>query len=346
MDFSFLFEDKAEITMQLLLMAWWIFLLLFIGLLVVKLVFKFLFNKTSKDHTLRREFFNVFARISWYSCLVIPLFFGLLFLPFKSEARIVFALLFIVAIVLEIWAFAKYILMVVMEKWFKNQDAKTKKNLTEIINTILQILIWILAVLIVFDTIWIAITPFIASLGVWWIAVAFASQRLLEDFFSSFSIMWSSPFRIWDWIAVSGYEGTVKKIGLRTTTLQTLEGATVIIPNRSVVSDVIENSWTIKTRRKRFSLSITYETPVEKYKKIPKIVEEIINKQEAVEYEWALLKDLQDSYVEVLVSYIVKNDDKIFALKAHDKILLEILEVFAKEGIDFAYPTQTLYTKK
>jgi small-conductance mechanosensitive channel len=42
----------------------------------------------------------------------------------------------------------------------------------------------------------------------------------------------------------------------------------------------------------------------------------------------------------------VKNDDKIFALKAHDKILLEILEVFAKEGIDFAYPTQTLYTKK
>jgi small-conductance mechanosensitive channel len=58
------------------------------------------------------------------------------------------------------------------------------------------------------------------------------------------------------------------------------------------------------------------------------------------------LKDLQDSYVEVLVSYIVKNDDKVFALKAHDKILLEILEVFAKEGIDFAYPTQTLYTKQ
>jgi small-conductance mechanosensitive channel len=43
--------------------------------------------------------------------------------------------------------------------------------------------------LIVFDKIGVAITPFLTSLGIWWIAVAFAAQKLLEDFFSSFSIM-------------------------------------------------------------------------------------------------------------------------------------------------------------
>lgn len=232
-----------------------------------------------------------------------------------------------------------------MEKWFKQQDAKTKKNLYEILNTICQILVWILAVLIVFDTIGIAITPFLTSLGIWGIAVAFAAQKLLEDFFSSFSIMGSTPFRIGDWIEVAWYAWTVKKIWLRTTTIQTIQGSTVVIPNRSVVADCIENSGLIKVRRKRFSLSITYETSVEKLKKIPNLLKTIISKQDKTTFERALLKDLQDSYVEVLVSYTVASDDLVVALKTHDAILLEILEVFKNEKIDFAYPTQTLYTK-
>ena len=232
-----------------------------------------------------------------------------------------------------------------MEKWFRHQDAKTKKNLYEILNTIFQIMVWILAVLIVFDTIWIAITPILTSLWIWGIAVAFAAQKLLEDFFSSFSIMWSTPFRIWDRIEVAGYEWTVKKIGLRTTTLQTIKWSTVVIPNRSVVADCIENSGLIKVRRKRFSLAITYETPVEKFKAIPDILKKIISKQEKTTFEWALLKDLQDSSIEVLVSYTVSSDDLLFSMKVHDAILLEILDTFKQEGIDFAYPTQTLYTK-
>jgi hypothetical protein len=78
-------------------------------------------------------------------------------------------------------------------------------------------------------------------------------------------------------------------------------------------------------------LSITYETPVEKYRKIPEILEKIINKQEKATYEWALLKNLADSSVEVLVSYTIASDDLLVSLKIHDAILLDILESFAKE---------------
>jgi hypothetical protein len=78
-------------------------------------------------------------------------------------------------------------------------------------------------------------------------------------------------------------------------------------------------------------LSITYETPVEKYRKIPGILEKIINKQEKATYEWALLKNLADSSVDVLVSYTVGSDDLLISMKIHDAILLEILETFAKE---------------
>jgi len=87
----------------------------------------------------------------------------------------------------------------------------------------------------------------------------------------------------------------------------------------------------IRVRRKRFSLAITYETSVDKYRKIPELLEKIINKQEKATYEWALLKNLADSSVEVLVSYTVASDDLVVSLRIHDAILLEILETFAKE---------------
>ena len=74
-------------------------------------------------------------------------------------------------------------------------------------------------------------------------------------------------------------------------------------------------------------------------------MKKIISKQEKTAFEWALLKDLQDSSIEVLVSYTVSSDDLLFSMKVHDAILLEILDTFKQEGIDFAYPTQTLYTK-
>ncbi len=343
---SFLFDEKRALTYNALIISVCVFFWILIAILLIKWIAGFFAVKAEKKVQDWRSLSQILANISWFSCIIFPLFIASLWLPFSGTVRIVLAVLFIIAVGIEISALLKYLLNFVMEKWFRWQDAKIKKNLGEILNTIMQIIVWILATLIVFDKIWVAITPFLTSLGIWWIAVAFAAQKLLEDFFSSFSIMWSTPFRIWDFISVAWYSGTVKKIWLRTTTLQTIEWATVVIPNRTVVSDVIENTWMIRVRRKRFSLAITYETSVDKYRKIPELLEKIINKQEKATYEWALLKDLADSSVEVLVSYTVASDDLVVSLRIHDAILLEILETFAKEWIDFAYPTQTLYTKK
>ena len=344
--FSFLFIENYKLSNNVLIISASVFFWVLIAIILIKWIASLVARKKENNSRDKRSLSQILSNISWFSCIIFPLFFASLWLPFSSTVRIVLAVLFIIAVWIEVSALLKYLLNFIMEKFFTSQDAKTKKNLSEILNTIMQIIVWILATLIVFDKIGVAITPFLTSLGIWGIAVAFAAQKLLEDFFSSFSIIWSTPFRIGDWISVAWFSGTVKKIGLRTTTLQTVEWSTVVIPNRTVVADVIENTWTIKIRRKRFSLSITYETPVEKYRKIPGILEKIINKQEKVTYEWALLKNLADSSVEVLVSYTIASDDLVFSMKVHDAILLEILETFAKEWIDFAYPTQTIYTKQ
>ena len=341
-----LFTRHARITSEELFLAGAIFIGGIAILIFIKRLCRYLWRKIAAKHPLRKGFFEIFGNFSRYSVLIIPLFATSLVLPFAKVPDGVFAGLFIFAVMRELGRILDYILRVVMEKGFKPQDPKTKHNLIAIFRTILQIGVWIIATLVFFNTIGVALTPLLTSLGVGWVAVAFASQKLIEDFFSSFSIMSSSPFRIGDIVTIKNFTGTVKKIWLRSTSLETVEGKSIVIPNRLVVAEVIENSGTIEMRRKRFSLTITYETPVEKVRQIPKIIEEIIKKHKKTTFERALLKEMQASNLEILISYVVESDDWLLAVKIHEQILLEILEVFAKEGIGLAYPTQTLYVKK
>ncbi|MBF0981134.1 mechanosensitive ion channel [Candidatus Gracilibacteria bacterium] len=341
-----LFTRHARITSEELFLAGAIFIGGIAILIFIKQLCKYLGRKIAAKHPLRKGFFEIFGNFSRYSVLIIPLFAASLVLPFAKVPDGVFAGLFIFAVMRELGRILDYILRVVMEKGFKPQDPKTKHNLIAIFRTILQIGVWIIATLVFFNTIGVALTPLLTSLGVGGVAVAFASQKLIEDFFSSFSIMSSSPFRIGDIVTIKNFTGTVKKIGLRSTSLETVEGKSIVIPNRLVVAEVIENSGTIEMRRKRFSLTITYETPVEKVRQIPKIIEEIIKKHKKTTFERAVLKEMQASNLEILISYVVESDDWLLAVKIHEQILLEILEVFAKEGIGLAYPTQTLYVKK
>ena len=341
-----LFTRHARITSEELFLAGAIFVGGVAILIFIKRLCRYLWRKIDAKHPLRKGFFEIFWNFSRYSVLIIPLFAASLVLPFAKVPDGVFAGLFIFAVMRELGRILDYILRVVMEKGFKPQDPKTKHNLIAIFRTILQIGVWIIATLVFFNTIGVALTPLLTSLGVGWVAVAFASQKLIEDFFSSFSIMSSSPFRIGDIVTIKNFTGTVKKIWLRSTSLETVEGKSIVIPNRLVVAEVIENSGTIEMRRKRFSLTITYETPVEKVRQIPKIIEEIIKKHKKTTFERAVLKEMQASNLEILISYVVESDDWLLAVKIHEQILLEILEVFAKEGIGLAYPTQTLYVKK
>ena len=340
------FTRHARITSEELFLTGAIFVGGITILIFIKRLCRYLWRKIDAKHPLRKGFFEIFGNFSRYSVLIIPLFAASLVLPFAKVPDGVFAGLFIFAVMRELGRMLDYILRVVMEKGFKPQDPKTKHNLIAIFRTILQIGVWIIATLVFFNTIGVALTPLLTSLGVGWVAVAFASQKLIEDFFSSFSIMSSSPFRIGDIVTIKNFTGTVKKIWLRSTSLETVEGKSIVIPNRLVVAEVIENSGTIEMRRKRFSLTITYETPVEKVRQIPKIIEEIIKKHKKTTFERAVLKEMQASNLEILISYVVESDDWLLAVKIHEQILLEILEVFAKEGIGLAYPTQTLYVKK
>ena len=232
-----------------------------------------------------------------------------------------------------------------MEKVFR-KDKTAKKS----VETIVTILVRALGVFVYLTNIWVDLTPVLAWFGIAWIAVAFALQNILTDLFSSFSIILSKPFivgdyiKIWEWSSEKIW--TVKQISLKSTTLQTIQWQEVIVPNSSILATEVINYRTMKNRRQRISIWVTYDTWIKKLKIIPEIIKDIVSQQKDVEYERCYLEKMWDFSINFLMSYNILNPDYETSLKVNEKIYLDLIERFEKEWIEFAFPSQTIYVKQ
>ena len=232
-----------------------------------------------------------------------------------------------------------------LEKFFRKD--KTAKKSVETIVTVLVRALWVFVYL---TNIWVDLTPVLAWFGIAWIAVAFALQNILTDLFSSFSIILSKPFivgdyiKIWEWSSEKIW--TVKQISLKSTTIQTVQWQNVIIPNSNILATEVINYRTMKSRRQRISIWVTYDTWIKKLKIIPEIIKDIVSQQKDVEYERCYLEKMWDFSINFLMSYNILNPDYQKSLEINEKIYLELIEKFEKEWIEFAFPSQTIYVKE
>ncbi len=102
-------------------------------------------------------------------------------------------------------------------------------------------IIWTLAFLLVLSNLGFNISSLLTGLGVGGLVIALGLQSTLESFFSSLTLIAEKPFTVGDTIKLSGYdEGTVLKIGFRSSILETAAKRILIIPNKLLVSSVIE----------------------------------------------------------------------------------------------------------
>lgn len=209
-----------------------------------------------------------------------------------------------------------------------------------------RIVLWSLGGLFVLSNLGIEITSLIAGLGIGGIAIAFALQGILSDLFSSFSLYFDKPFRIGDYIVIGEHSGTVEKIGIKTTRIRTLQGEELVVSNAELTSTRVQNFKKMQERRIAFQFGITYETPHEKVKEIPKMVEEIFGSVTGGRLDRAHFTTYGDSALIFDVVFYVESSDYNEYLDIQQKINFELMGRFASEGIEFAYPTQTLYVKQ
>lgn len=217
---------------------------------------------------------------------------------------------------------------------------------SDMITLIARIVLWALGLLFVLSNLGIEVTSLIAGLGIGGVAVAFALQGILSDLFASFSIYFDKPFRIGDFIIIGDDMGTVEKIGIKSTRIRTLQGEELVVSNAELTTARVQNFKKMAERRIVFSFGIAYETPREKVERVPEMVRSIIEDIDDVRLDRAHFATYGDFALNYEVVYYVQSDDYTVYMDRQQEINLGLMKVFEKEGITFAYPTQTLYVKK
>lgn len=247
--------------------------------------------------------------------------------------------------------FAVRFILSIFSYFLENYWIKKEKNTTRItairgIETLLKIIIWSIAVVILLDNLGVQVSALVAGLGIGGIAVALAAQNVLGDFFSYFIIFFDRPFEIGDFLIVDDFSGTIENIGIKTTRIRSLSGEQLIFPNTHMVNSRLRNYKRMYRRRISFKFGVIYQTTAEQLKEIPAIVSEIINGISQATLDRVHFTAFGNFSLDFEVVYYVNSRDYNQYMDTQHEINIKLKEEFEKRGIEFAYPTQTLFLTK
>jgi small-conductance mechanosensitive channel len=214
------------------------------------------------------------------------------------------------------------------------------------ISFVVRLVLFSIILLLALDNMGIEIGTLIASLGVGSIAVALAVQSILADLFASLSIAFDQPFVIGDFIIVEEHVGTVEKIGLKTTRVRSLSGEQLVFSNNDLLNSRIRNYKRMGERRVMFTFGVIYQTPIDQLESIPGWVSEIVQSQEHTRFDRAHFKSLGDFSLDFEVVYYVQSPEYSLYMDIQQAINLALMKRFEQEGVEFAYPTQTLFVSR
>jgi small-conductance mechanosensitive channel len=231
------------------------------------------------------------------------------------------------------------------------QHYRTRRSVQDVASTtstaalgfVARTAIWAIIVLMILDNFGVNITTLVASLGIGGIAVALALQNVLGDLFSSLSIVLDKPFEVGDFIAVDDIAGTVEYVGLKTTRIRGLGGEQIVFSNSDLLGSRIRNYKRMQTRRIVFGIGVTYEIKKQQLLAIPDILRQAVEAQPQVQFDRAHFKAYGASSIDFEIVYIVQTSDYGVYMDIQQAINIALFERFAEEGIEFAYPTQTVY---
>ncbi|MDA3839478.1 MAG: mechanosensitive ion channel family protein [Patescibacteria group bacterium] len=228
----------------------------------------------------------------------------------------------------------------------KKKEGGGGTGIINFLSTLSKVSLWVIAVVLLLSNLGYNVTSLIAGLGIGGIAIALALQNILSDIFSSVSIYFDKPFKIGDFVTINGYSGTIKKIGIKSTRIQALQGEEVIMSNNELTQAQIQNYGIMDRRRVVLELGVTYQTKSEQLRKIPNMLKKIIDKADNATFDRSNFSSYGDSSLGFETVFYIESSDYTEYMKIQEEVNLGIYEEFEKEKIEFAYPTQTLFIEK
>jgi small-conductance mechanosensitive channel len=206
------------------------------------------------------------------------------------------------------------------------------------------LVVWVVAILMLLTNLGVKIGPLVAGLGIGGVAIALAVQNILGDLFASLSIALDKPFHVGDFLVIGDEKGTVEQIGIKSTRLRSLSGEQIVMSNGDLLKSRVRNYGLLYERRAAFSVDIVYETPVGTVREVPGLIEAAIRAQPKTRFDRAHFASFGDYALKFEAVYFVLAAEYNVYRDIQQAINLQLMEEFARRGIEFAYPTTKQFT--
>lgn len=229
--------------------------------------------------------------------------------------------------------------------FIKKTEMLLDDHILFIVMKMVKFAVWSMAIIIGADNAGYDIKTVLTGLGIGGMAFALAAKDTISNLFGGITIFVDKPFKVKERIIINQKEGHVEEIGFRSTKIRTLEGRIVYIPNKSVADDVIVNISRESARRIKSYINLTYDTSPEQMEKAIQILKEVAGSHQHTRPEvQAAFETFSSSSLDILFIYYIYKPQETGTpiVEVRSEINLEILRRFNDEGIDFAFPTQTI----
>lgn len=275
--------------------------------------------------------------------------FGIDRLHLSPKIDSVVSLVYRVLIVLNITWFGARLVNSLIREYLIPLSEKDSNNLDghiiSIIQKTLAAVIWIFGGIMALNNAGVDVGALIAGLGIGGLAFALAAQDTVKNIFGGITIFTDKPFRIGDLVNVNGLTGSIEDIGMRSIRLRTLAGRLVTIPNYKMVDSNVENITMEPSRRIELDLGLTYNTSPEKMEDAINILKNLPAEIPSLESKvQVFFSAYGDFALKITCFYFIKKEGD--ALENQSKVNLHILKAFNAAGLEFAYPTQTIFMNK
>jgi MscS family membrane protein len=208
-----------------------------------------------------------------------------------------------------------------------------------------KLAIWAVGIVVAVNNAGYDVGALVAGLGIGGLALAMAAKDTVSNMFGGLMIFTDRPFKLNDRVRVSGFDGFIRDIGVRSTRLQTLDGTVVTIPNAKFSESAVENISLEPSRKIVVNLGLTYDTPPAKMQEAMSLLRDLASQEARLEPTASVaFTAFGESAMNVNFVYFIRKDADILATQT--AVNIAILERFAAAGLELAYPTRTLYTKQ
>ncbi len=339
LDYVFYWNSIWDFILAILLFLNLVFIFWLLKILIIKLLKRFS-NKLNED--LHESLIWVLKSFPWYFYATVYLYFPLKILNISDILDKILNIVFILIVVLQILKIIIkfiefYLNKVFVDKWWNHKDKTTINFITVIIKIVSYILLWIL----ILSNFWIELTPFLASFGIIWVAIAFASQKILSDIFATITLYFDKPFDIWDMIMLWNDMWKVRKIWLRSTHIEMNSWQELIISNSELSNIRIQNYSRAKKRKDTIKIKISNKTDIKKIQSILDHKSRIDDKNNIFKIyeEWFKIDrlditDIIDWWIIIEIIYIIEWSNMKSYHEIKTNLSLWIIEYLNQNNID------------